>query len=53
MHIDLKRRCAEWSVYNIKVSRERFESLRIRLLSYRSRGSLMSFCTAPLQVERT
>ncbi len=36
---DLKRHCAEWSVYDIKVSWERFESLRIRLLSYRSRST--------------
>ncbi len=36
---DLKRRCAEG--YVMKISRERFESIRIRLLSYRSRGTLM------------
>ncbi len=40
---DLKRRCAEWSVYDIKVPRERFESIRIHLRSYRSRGTLMSY----------
>ncbi len=40
---DLKRCCAEWSVYDIKLPREWFESIRICLLSYRSRGTLMSY----------
>ncbi len=40
---DLKRRCAEWSVYDIKVPWELFESIRIRLLSYGSRGTVMSY----------
>ncbi len=40
---DLKQRCAERSVYDIKVRREQFESIRIHLLSYRSRGTLMSY----------
>ncbi len=40
---DLKQRWAEWSLYDIKVPRERFESIRIRRLSYRSRGTLMSY----------
>ncbi len=39
---DLKQRCAEWSLCDIKVTRERFESIRIRLLFYRSCGTLMS-----------
>ncbi len=42
--------CAEWSVYDIKVSRERFESLRICLLPYRSHSTLMSFCRTHLLV---
>ncbi len=53
---DFKRRFAECSVYDIKVPRERFESIRIRLLSYRSRDTLMSYTdhsAAPLQVEHT
>ncbi len=29
----MKRRCTEWSVYDIKVPRERFQSIRIHLLS--------------------
>ncbi len=40
---DLKRRCTEWSVYDIKVPRERFESIRIHLLSHRSRSTVMSY----------
>ncbi len=39
---DFKRRCADWSVYDIKVPREPFES-KANLLSYRSRGTLMSY----------
>ncbi len=36
---DLKRHCAEWSVYDFKVPRELlFESIRIRLVSYSPRG---------------
>ncbi len=44
--LDLKRRSAEWSVYDIKVPRELFES--IRLLSYGSRGTVMSSSPAHL-----
>ncbi len=44
--LDLKRRSAEWSVYDIRVPRELFES--IRLLSYGSRGTVMSSSPAHL-----
>ncbi len=37
------RRCAEWSLYDINVPRELFESIRTRPFSYRSRGTLMSY----------
>ncbi len=42
----LKRRCAEWSVYDIKVPRERFESIRIRRSAASSRTHLLCliFC---------
>ncbi len=39
---DFKWRCAEWSVYDIKVPWERFECIMISLLSYGSRGTLIS-----------
>ncbi len=52
---DLKQHWAEWSLCDIKVPRERYESIRIRLLFYHSRCTLMSCaqCTALLQVEHT
>ncbi len=46
---DLKRRCTEWSVYDIKVPQELFESIRIHLLSYGSRGTVMSYTDHSVQ----
>ncbi len=54
--LDLKRRCTEWSAYDSREPRELFESFRICLLSYGSRGTVMSywsFCAAPFQVKHT
>ncbi len=45
---DLKRRCTEWSVYDIKVPRESFESIGL-ICSYRSRGTLMSYTDHSVQ----
>ncbi len=45
---DLKRRCTEWSVYDIKVPREPFESIG-SICSYRSRGTLMSYTNHSVQ----
>ncbi len=39
---DFKRRCTEWSVYDIKVPREKFESI-VHLLSYRTHDTFMSY----------
>ncbi len=41
--LDLKRRCTEWSAYDSRVPRELFESFRICLLSYGSRGTVMLY----------
>ncbi len=46
---DFKRRCTERSVYDIKVPRETFESIGSVLLSYRSRGTLMSYTDHSVQ----
>ncbi len=45
---DFKRRCTEWSVYDIKVPREPFESIGF-ICSYRSRGTLMSYTDHSVQ----
>ncbi len=45
---DLKRRCTEWSVHDIKVPRERYEQIK-PMLSNRSRGTLMSYTDHSVQ----
>lgn len=40
---DLKRRCAERLVHDIKVLQERFESIQSHLFSNRSCGTSMSY----------
>ncbi len=52
---DFKRRCTEWSVYDIKVPREPFESIGSSALLLLSRYFDVihwPFCAAPLKVER-
>ncbi len=46
---DFKRRCAEWSVYAIKVPREPFKSIGFICSLYRSRGTLMSYTDHSVQ----
>ncbi len=40
---DLNRHCAQWSVYDIKVLREWFESIRIHVMSYTDHSAQRHF----------
>ncbi len=48
---DFKRGCTEWSLYDIKVPREQFESIGSmnHLLCYPSHGTLMSYTDHSVQ----
>ncbi len=45
-----KRCCTEWSVYDVTVPREPFENIG-SLLSYRSRGTLISYTDRSAQTD--